>query len=70
MGYLHRTCRACSLGINQTLADAKANIVGQSLSTRGEFGYVVTDTDVEISEETLAALRGSPQTVWLRTWAT
>ena len=47
MGYLHQQrARACWPSINQTLADAGANVVGQSLSTRGEHGYVVTDTDV------------------------
>ena len=33
-------------GINQLLLDAGVNVVGQALSTRGERGYVVTDTDV------------------------
>ena len=50
------------------LADAGANVIGQSLSTRGERGYVVTDTDVAPSDAALAALRQSPQTVWLRSW--
>ena len=68
MGYLHRSEPGVLAGINQMLADAKVNVVGQSLSTRGEFGYVVTDTDVELSDETLAGLRRAPQTVWLRTW--
>ncbi|TCK26212.1 phosphoglycerate dehydrogenase [Pseudonocardia endophytica] len=68
MGYLHRSEPGVLAGINQTLADAKVNVVGQSLSTRGEYGYVVTDTDAEISDETLAGLRSAPQTVWLRTW--
>ena len=56
-------------GINQVLADTGANVIGQSLSTQGELGYVVTDTDVVLAESTLAALRHSPHTVWLRSWA-
>jgi D-3-phosphoglycerate dehydrogenase / 2-oxoglutarate reductase len=68
MGYLHASVPGALAGINQVLADAGVNVVGQSLSTRGERGYVVTDTDVALPEETLSALRGSPQTVWLRTW--
>ena len=60
--------RACWPSINQMFAEAGANVVGQSLSTRGEHGYVVTDTDVAPSDAALAALRQSPHTVWLRSW--
>jgi D-3-phosphoglycerate dehydrogenase len=68
MGYLHQNVPGVLASINQTLADAGANIVGQSLSTRGEHGYVVTDTNVALAEETLTALRDSPEAIWLRTW--
>jgi D-3-phosphoglycerate dehydrogenase / 2-oxoglutarate reductase len=68
MGYLHANVPGVLAGINQLLADAGANVIGQSLSTRGERGYVVTDTDAAPSDAGLAALRQSPQTVWLRTW--
>ena len=68
MGYLHANVPGVLAGINQLLADAGANVIGQSLSTRGERGYVVTDTDVAPSDAALAALQQSPQTVWLRTW--
>jgi D-3-phosphoglycerate dehydrogenase len=68
MGYLHQNVPGVLASINRTLADAGANIVGQSLSTRGEHGYVVTDTNVALPETTLAALRQSPEAIWLRTW--
>ena len=68
MGYLHNNVPGVLAGINQLLADAGANVLGQSLSTRGERGYVVTDTDVAPSDAVLGALRQSPQTVWLRSW--
>ena len=68
MGYLHANVPGVLAGINRLLADAGANVIGQSLSTRGERGYVLTDTDVAPSDATLATLRQSPQTVWLRTW--
>ena len=68
MGYLHTNTPGVLAGINQRLLDAGANVVGQALSTRGERGYVVTDTDAPIPEEALADLHRSPQTVWLRTW--
>ena len=68
MGYLHNNVPGVLAGVNQLLADAGANVVGQSLSTRGERGYVVTDTDAAPSDAALATLRQSPQTVWLRSW--
>ncbi len=67
-GYLHNNVPGVLAAVNQVFADAGANVVGQSLSTRGERGYVVTDTDVAPSDAALAALRQSPQTVWLRSW--
>jgi D-3-phosphoglycerate dehydrogenase len=68
MGYLHHNVPGVLASINRTLADAGANIVGQSLSTRGEHGYVLTDTNVALADETVAALRRSPEAIWLRTW--
>ena len=69
LGYLHRNEPGVLAGLNQKLLDAGANVVGQALSTRGETGYVVVDTDAPLPEEALSDLRRSPQTVWLRTWA-
>jgi D-3-phosphoglycerate dehydrogenase len=69
MGYLHANVRGVLAGINQMLADAGANVVGQSLSTRGELGYVLTDTDVVLTETVMSVLRQSPETVWLRSWS-
>lgn len=68
VGYLHANERGLLAGINQVFADAGVNVVGQSLSTRGDRGYVVTDTDAAVGEDVLADLRRSPHTVWLRTW--
>jgi D-3-phosphoglycerate dehydrogenase / 2-oxoglutarate reductase len=68
MGYLHENLPGVLAEINRLLADARVNVVGQSLSTRGERGYVLTDTDAVLSDATLSALRQSPQTVWLRSW--
>ncbi len=66
--YLHANVPGVLAATNRVLADAGANVLGQSLSTRGELGYVVTDTDVALPEATLATLRQSPEAVWLRTW--
>jgi D-3-phosphoglycerate dehydrogenase len=68
MGYLHTNTPGVLAGINKLLLDSGVNVVGQALSTRGERGYVLTDTDAAIPDEALADLRRSPHTVWLRTW--
>ena len=69
LAYLHTNTPGVLAHINQLLVDVGVNVIGQALSTRGERGYVVVDTDAPIPEEALSDLRRSPQTVWLRTWA-
>ncbi|MBC8091880.1 MAG: phosphoglycerate dehydrogenase [Pseudonocardia sp.] len=68
MGYLHANVPGVLAGINQFLVDAGANVVGQSLSTRAELGYVLVDTDAVVTDAALSVLRGSSNTVWLRSW--
>jgi D-3-phosphoglycerate dehydrogenase len=68
MGYLHENSPRVLAEINRLLADADVNVIGQSLSTRGGHGYVLTDTDAVLSDATLSALRQSLATVWLRAW--
>ncbi|MHC1560180.1 phosphoglycerate dehydrogenase, partial [Actinomycetospora sp. C-140] len=67
-GYLHENTPGVLAGINQILLDSGVNVVSQALSTRGERGYVLTDTEAAVPEQALAELRRSPHTVWLRTW--
>jgi D-3-phosphoglycerate dehydrogenase len=69
LAYLHTNKPGVLARINQQLHDAGVNVTGQALSTRGDHGYVVVDTDAPVPEEVLAELRRAPQTVWLRTWA-
>ena len=68
MGYLHANVPGVLAGINALLADTGVNVVGQSLSTRGEQAYVVTDTDTVLPDAALSGLLASPHTVWLRSW--
>jgi D-3-phosphoglycerate dehydrogenase len=68
LGYLHANAPGVLAEITRLLADAGVNVTGQSLSTKGERGYVVTDTDAVLTEAALSTLRRSPHTVWLRTW--
>jgi D-3-phosphoglycerate dehydrogenase len=68
MALLHRNVPGVLASINRTLAEAGANVVGQSLATRGEHGYVVTDTDVPVATEALAPLRHVAEAVHLEAW--
>ena len=52
--------------VNGVLADSRVNIEGQTLSTRGELGYVITDVAGALPEEAVAKLRDLPETVRLR----
>ncbi|MEV1290875.1 phosphoglycerate dehydrogenase [Pseudonocardia sp. NPDC049635] len=66
--YLHTSSPGVLAEINRLLADAGVNIIGQSLSTHGDLGYVLTDTDRVLPDEVLSALRATPQAVWLRSY--
>jgi D-3-phosphoglycerate dehydrogenase / 2-oxoglutarate reductase len=68
LGYLHLNMPGVLAEINGLLAESGANVLGQSLMTRGDRGYVLVDTDVELPEVALSQLRKSANTVWLRTW--
>ena len=68
MGYLHTSEPGVLVGINKLLAEVGVNVIGQSLSTRGDHGYVLIDTDTVVPDALLSDLRRSPHTVWLRTW--
>jgi D-3-phosphoglycerate dehydrogenase len=52
--------------INGLLGDHGVNIEAQSLATRGEFGYVVSDVAAEVGPDVLAELAELPETVRLR----
>ena len=69
MALLHHNVPGVLATLNQVLADSGANIVGQSLSTRGEYGYVITHTDLAPSHPTLALLRDSAEAIWLKSWS-
>ena len=52
--------------VNSILAEHKVNVEGQLLSTRGEYGYLITDISGGYSDEVLDRLRSMEQTVRLR----
>ncbi|MCA2216799.1 phosphoglycerate dehydrogenase [Jidongwangia harbinensis] len=52
--------------VNSILAEHQVNVEGQLLSTRGEYGYLITDISGDYSDAVLDRLRGMDQTVRLR----
>ena len=52
--------------INRILASYDQNVESQSLTTRGEYGYVVTDVSGTLADEAIEQLRKMPQTIRLR----
>jgi D-3-phosphoglycerate dehydrogenase len=52
--------------LNQVLADHDVNIGGQVLATRGDLGYVVTDTDSVLTGDVIQALTEIGDTIRLR----
>ena len=52
--------------INGLLGEHDVNIEAQSLSTRGELGYVLTDVAAEVGPDVLKELASLPETVRLR----
>lgn len=68
VGFLHVNVPGVLASVNQTMYEGGDNITAQYLSTRGEQGYVVTDTLDPLPDEALEKLRQSEHTIWLRTW--
>jgi D-3-phosphoglycerate dehydrogenase len=65
---LHHNVPGVLASVNQVLADQEANVCAQYLSTRGEQGYVVTDTSTELPAGAIDGLREADHTIWLRTY--
>ncbi len=66
LAHLHDSVPGVLAQINRLLADAEVNVLAQSLATRGEQGYVVTDIAEPLSQETADQLRAMPHTLRMR----
>ena len=64
--HVHRNVPGVLATVNGVLADSKVNIEGQTLSTRGELGYVVTDIAGPLPAELISKLESLDETVRLR----
>ena len=63
---MHRNVPGVLARVNTVLGDAGVNIEGQTLSTRGELGYVITDIAGPVTDDLATRLRELPETVRLR----
>ena len=66
IGHVHVNTPGVLAQVNSILAEHKVNVEGQLLSTRGEYGYLITDISGGFSNEVLQRLRAMEQTVRLR----
>ena len=66
IGHVHINTPGVLAQVNSILAEHKVNVEGQLLSTRGEYGYLITDISGGYSDEVLDQLRDMEQTVRLR----
>lgn len=66
LAHVHQNAPGVLATMNTLLGSHEVNIVKQSLATRGEIGYVVTDVAGRISEDVLSELAKLPETVRLR----
>jgi D-3-phosphoglycerate dehydrogenase len=66
IAHIHQNTPGVLAHVNQVLAEHDVNIGGQVLATRGQTGYVVTDTGSGLSSAVVAALRSVPETVRVR----
>jgi D-3-phosphoglycerate dehydrogenase len=66
IAHVHRNAPGVLATINGLLGEHGVNIEAQSLSTRGEIGYVLTDVAAEVGPEVLKELAALPETVRLR----
>ncbi|HKN43252.1 MAG TPA: phosphoglycerate dehydrogenase [Propionibacteriaceae bacterium] len=64
--HVHQNVPGVLATVNGLLANAHVNIEGQVLSTRGEFGYVITDAAGALTAELIDKLQDLPETVRLR----
>ena len=65
--HIHRNQPGVLAELNQALAAAGLNILGQHLKTNERVGYVITDVDRDYDREALGVLKAVPGTLKFRT---
>jgi D-3-phosphoglycerate dehydrogenase len=64
--HLHRNVPGVLARVNGLLADNGVNVEAQMLGTRGEIGYVVTDSASGVTQAIVDQIRALPETIRLR----
>jgi D-3-phosphoglycerate dehydrogenase len=64
--HLHANAPGVLASINGILGDHGVNIEAQSLATKGQLGYVITDISAELGDDVLGELVTLPESVRLR----
>jgi len=64
--HLHRNVPGVLARVNGLLADNEVNVEAQLLGTRGELGYVVTDSASGVTQPIVDQIRAMPETIRLR----
>jgi D-3-phosphoglycerate dehydrogenase / 2-oxoglutarate reductase len=64
--HIHRNTPGVLAAINAVFAAEQVNIDGQTLGTRGEIGYVITDLGAVPGPRVIEALQNLPETIRLR----
>jgi D-3-phosphoglycerate dehydrogenase len=66
LAHLHRNVPGVLATINSLLAEHSVNVEAQLLGTRGEIGYVVTDSASGVTQAIVDKIRSMPETLRLR----
>ncbi len=66
LAHLHENVPGVLAEINRVLAEIQANVLAQSLATRGHQGYVVTDVAEPLTIAAVERLRSMPHTLRMR----
>ena len=64
--HLHRNVPGVLARVNSLLADNGVNVEAQLLGTRGDIGYVVTDSASGTTQAIVDQIRALPETISLR----
>jgi D-3-phosphoglycerate dehydrogenase len=64
--HLHRNVPGVLAHVNGLLADGGVNVEAQLLGTRGDLGYVVTDSASGTTQAIVDQIRALPETIRLR----
>jgi D-3-phosphoglycerate dehydrogenase len=66
LAHLHRNVPGVLATINSLLAEHAVNVEAQLLGTRGDLGYVVTDSAAGVTQAIVDKIRSMPETLRLR----